>query len=168
MLHNFAGGTCAAATVSAQVEWRRNRTVRSAADALRTGPLPYVLTKMTGIQEYEMSEMSFQPIVALSPLDGRYAGRVDALRAQFSEYGLIRRRLEVEIGWLKALAAEPHFAEIPPFSAQTSAALDALVAGFSPAQAVEVKAIEAETNHDVKALEYWIKKALADTPEVIR
>lgn len=115
-----------------------------------------------------MSEMSFQPIVALSPLDGRYAGRVDALRAQFSEYGLIRRRLEVEIGWLKALAAEPHFAEIPPFSAQTSAALDALVAGFSPAQAVEVKAIEAETNHDVKALEYWIKKALTDTPEVMR
>ena len=168
MLHNFAGHTCAAVTVSAQVEWCRNRTVRSVADALRTGPLPYVLTKMTGIQEYEMSEMSFQPIVALSPLDGRYAGRVDALRAQFSEYGLIRRRLEVEIGWLKALAAEPHFAEIPPFSAQTSAALDALVAGFSPAQAVEVKAIEAETNHDVKALEYWIKKALADTPEVMR
>ena len=74
--------------------------------------------------------MSLEPIVALSPLDGRYAGRVDALRAQFSEYGLIRRRLEVEIAWLKALAAEPHFAEIPPFSTQTIAALDALVAGL--------------------------------------
>jgi adenylosuccinate lyase len=104
----------------------------------------------------------------LSPLDGRYASKVDALRPQFSEYGLIRRRLQVEIEWLKALAAEAHFAEIPAFSPATVAELDALVAGFGPQQAAEVKDIEAVTNHDVKALEYWIKKQLANNAEVMR
>ena len=112
--------------------------------------------------------MSFNSLTALSPLDGRYAAKVDSLRAQFSEFGLIRRRLQVEIEWLKALAAESHFAEIPAFSAATVAALDALVTGFGPEQAAEVKAIEAVTNHDVKALEYWIKKKLADNAEVMK
>ncbi len=112
--------------------------------------------------------MSFTMLTALSPLDGRYAAKVDTLRPQFSEYGLIRRRLQVEIEWLKALAAEPHFAEIPAFSPATVAALDALVADFEPQHAAEVKEIEAVTNHDVKALEYWIKKKLADNQEVMR
>ena len=112
--------------------------------------------------------MSLTMLTALSPLDGRYAAKVDALRAQFSEYGLIHRRLQVEIEWLKALAAEPHFAEIPAFSAATVAELDRLVSGFDPEQAAEVKDIEAVTNHDVKALEYWIKRMLADNPEVMR
>ncbi|NUP99137.1 MAG: adenylosuccinate lyase, partial [Armatimonadetes bacterium] len=112
--------------------------------------------------------MSDAQLLALSPLDGRYAGKVDALRPQFSEYGLIRRRLQVEIEWLKALAAEPHFAEIPAFSPATVAELDALVAGFGPQQAAEVKAIEATTNHDVKALEYWIKEKLAGNREVMK
>ena len=112
--------------------------------------------------------MSFTSLTALSPLDGRYASKVDALRPQFSEYGLIRRRLQVEIEWLKALAAESHFAEIPAFSPATVAALDALVADFQPEHAAEVKEIEAVTNHDVKALEYWIKKKLADNREVMR
>ena len=70
--------------------------------------------------------MEFNPLTALSPLDGRYAGKVDALREHFSEFGLIRARLKVEIEWLKALAAEPHFAEIAAFSASTVAELDAL------------------------------------------
>ena len=112
--------------------------------------------------------MSFNTLTSLSPLDGRYAAKVDALREQFSEFGLIRRRLQVEIEWLKALAAEPHFAEIPAFSPATIAALDQLLAGFTPQQAAEVKAIEAVTNHDVKALEYWIKQQLADNAEVMR
>ena len=107
-------------------------------------------------------------LLSLSPLDGRYAAKLDALRPQFSEYGLIRRRLQVEIEWLKALAAEPHFAEIPSFSAATVAVLDQLVADFTPAQAAEVKEIEAVTNHDVKALEYWIKQKLVDHAEVMR
>jgi len=112
--------------------------------------------------------MSFTSLTSLSPLDGRYAGKVDALRPQFSEFGLIRRRLQVEIEWLKALAAESHFAEIPAFSPATVAELDALVAAFGPQQAAEVKEIEAVTNHDVKALEYWIKKQLANNAEVMR
>ncbi|HLO63280.1 MAG TPA: adenylosuccinate lyase [Azonexus sp.] len=112
--------------------------------------------------------MTFDPLTALSPLDGRYAGKVDALREHFSEFGLIRARLKVEIEWLKALSAEPHFAEIAAFSPATVAELDALVANFSPQQAAEVKAIEATTNHDVKALEYWIKDKTKANAEVVK
>ncbi len=112
--------------------------------------------------------MEFNPLTALSPLDGRYAGKVDALREHFSEFGLIRARLKVEIEWLKALAAEPHFTEIAAFSPATIAELDALVANFGPAQAAEVKAIEATTNHDVKALEYWIKGQTKGNAEVVK
>ena len=112
--------------------------------------------------------MQDSDLTALSPLDGRYAVRLDALRPQFSEYGLIRRRLQVEIEWLKALAAEPHFVEIPAFSAATLGELDGLLADFGPLQAAEVKAIEAVTNHDVKALEYWIRQRLANNAEVMR
>ncbi|QRM18950.1 adenylosuccinate lyase [Dechloromonas sp. TW-R-39-2] len=112
--------------------------------------------------------MTFNPLTALSPLDGRYAGKVDALREHFSEFGLIKSRLKVEIEWLKALAAEPHFAEIAAFSPSTVAELDALVANFGPEQAAEVKAIEATTNHDVKALEYWIKDKTKGNAEVVK
>ncbi|MFV5215324.1 adenylosuccinate lyase [Azonexus caeni] len=112
--------------------------------------------------------MEFNPLTALSPLDGRYAGKVNALREHFSEFGLIRARLKVEIEWLKALAAEPHFTEIAAFSPATIAELDALVANFGPAQAAEVKAIEATTNHDVKALEYWIKGNTKGNAEVVK
>lgn len=112
--------------------------------------------------------MPLSSLISLSPLDGRYAARLDALRPQFSEYGLIRRRLQVEIEWLKALAAEPHFSEIPAFSPATLAELDALLSTFGPEEAAEVKDIEAVTNHDVKALEYWIKKRLASNDEVTR
>jgi len=112
--------------------------------------------------------MTFDPLTALSPLDGRYAGKVDALREHFSEFGLIRARLKVEIEWLKALSAEPHFAEIAAFSPTTVAELDALIANFGPEQAAEVKAIEATTNHDVKALEYWIKDKTKANAEVVK
>jgi adenylosuccinate lyase len=112
--------------------------------------------------------MTFNPLTALSPLDGRYAGKVDALREHFSEFGLIRARLKVEIEWLKALSAESHFAEIAAFSPATVAELDALVANFGPEQAAEVKAIEATTNHDVKALEYWIKDKTKGNAEVVK
>ena len=112
--------------------------------------------------------MTFNPLTALSPLDGRYAGKVDALREHFSEFGLIKSRLKVEIEWLKALAAEPHFTEIAAFSPATIAELDALVANFGVEQAAEVKAEEAVTNHDVKALEYWIKKNTKGNAEVVK
>jgi len=108
------------------------------------------------------------PLLALCPLDGRYAAKVDALRPVFSESALIRHRLQVEIEWLKSLAAEPHFREIPPFSATTLNELEQVVADFGEREAGEVKAIEATTNHDVKALEYWLKQRLGSNPEIAR
>ncbi|MDR0674227.1 MAG: adenylosuccinate lyase [Zoogloeaceae bacterium] len=111
-----------------------------------------------------MSE--YPALTALSPLDGRYADKLDALRPYFSEYALIRRRLQVEIEWLKALAGEAHFAEIPAFSPAAIKELDALVACFGHEQSAEVKAIESVTNHDVKALEYWIREKTRDNAEI--
>ena len=105
-------------------------------------------------------------LLALSPLDGRYAAAVEALRPVFSEYGLIRARVRVELEWLKSLAAVPEISEVPPFSAATLAEIDAVIAGFSPEHAAEVKAIEATTNHDVKAVEYWLKQRFERLPEI--
>ena len=107
-------------------------------------------------------------LVALSPLDGRYAAKVESLRAHFSEFGLIRNRVRVEIEWLKALAAAPAVAEVPPFSAATIAELDAVLAGFAVADAEAVKAIETRTNHDVKAMEYWLRERFQANAEVTR
>ena len=105
-------------------------------------------------------------LTALSPLDGRYAGKVDALRPIFSEYGLIRARVKVEVEWLLALAAEPGIPELAPFSDAAAARLRALAQGFSVEDAARVKAIEATTNHDVKAVEYLIKERLQDDAEL--
>jgi adenylosuccinate lyase len=101
-------------------------------------------------------------LLALSPLDGRYAAKVDALRPVFSEYGLIRARVRVEVEWLLALAAEPGVVELAPFDAAAAATLRALAADFQVADAARVKAIERTTNHDVKAVEYFIKERLQD------
>ena len=106
------------------------------------------------------------PIAALSPLDGRYAQSVEALRPIFSEYGLMRARVKVELSWLKALAAEPKITEIPTFSDFTLAEIDKVIENFSLEDAAAVKAIEATTNHDVKAIEYWLKERFAGVPEV--
>lgn len=106
--------------------------------------------------------MSEAALLALSPLDGRYAAKVDALRPIFSEYGLIRARVQVEIAWLLALAAEPGIVELPEFAEADRAALRALADGFSVEDAARVKAIERTTNHDVKAVEYFIKERLRD------
>jgi adenylosuccinate lyase len=105
------------------------------------------------------------PLSALSPLDGRYHKQLEPLRACFSEAALIRQRVAIEIRWLLALGAESAVGGIGPFSRETGAALDRLIAAFSEDDAAEVKAIEAETNHDVKAIEYWLKKRLAGNPE---
>jgi adenylosuccinate lyase len=115
-----------------------------------------------------MSQALPSPLTALSPLDGRYHGKVGGLRDHFSEHGLIRNRVKVEVEWLKALAAEPRLAEIAPFSVATIAELDDVVAAFSSADGEAVKAIEATTNHDVKAMEYWLKKRLGHNPEVMK
>jgi adenylosuccinate lyase len=107
------------------------------------------------------------PISALSPLDGRYGAKLKALQPFFSEYGLIRYRLTVELEWFKALSEEPALTEIAPFTGATLQALDRLAQNFSEADAQAVKAIEAETNHDVKALEYWLKDKLSAFPEAL-
>lgn len=112
--------------------------------------------------------MDLTPLTALSPLDGRYRRIAESLSPYFSEYGLIRYRVRVEIEWLEALAAEPAIAEVPPFSAATLAELEALAADFAVADANRVKEIERTTNHDVKAVEYFLKEHLAGNAEVMR
>lgn len=110
--------------------------------------------------------MSLTTLNALSPLDGRYQSKLDALRPYFSEYALIKHRAWVEVEWLKALAGAPELAEISAFSAETIKELDTAITNFSEADASQVKAIEARTNHDVKALEYWLKEKFDSNPEV--
>ncbi len=109
---------------------------------------------------------SLTTLNALSPLDGRYQTKLDALRPFFSEYALIKHRAWVEVEWLKALSAAPELSEIAPFSKDTIAELDAAIAQFSESDAAQVKAIEVRTNHDVKALEYWLKEKFDGNPEI--
>lgn len=109
---------------------------------------------------------SLTTLNALSPLDGRYQSKLDALRPFFSEYALIKHRAWVEVEWLKALAAAKKLTEIAPFSPNTIAELDLAISQFSEAEALQVKAIEARTNHDVKALEYWLKEKFDSNPEI--
>lgn len=106
------------------------------------------------------------PIFALSPLDGRYANATETLRPIFSEYGLMKARIKVELEWLKSLAKEPKIGEIPPFSNATINEINQVINHFSLEQATEIKKIEATTNHDVKAIEYWLKQHFAHNPEI--
>jgi adenylosuccinate lyase len=130
--------------------------------------IKFVFPDFPTARQLPSTPMQLDTLTALSPLDGRYASKLDSLRRHFSEYGLIRNRVRVEIAWLAALAAEPAIAECPSFSAATLAGLQALADGFSVEDADLVKAIEARTNHDVKALEYWLKDKLAGHPEALR
>ncbi len=115
-----------------------------------------------------MSTSSLGALTALSPLDGRYAAKVEPLRAHFSEFGLIRNRIRVEIEWLKALAANPDIKEVPAFSSDTIAELDLVVSGFAVSDAEAIKKIESVTNHDVKAVEYWLKERFRNNAEVLK
>ena len=110
--------------------------------------------------------MELTALNALSPLDGRYRSKLDALRPYFSEYALVRHRALVEVEWLKALAAAPQLAEVAPFSPATIKELDDTIANFGETEAGEVKAIESRTNHDVKALEYWLKERFDGNAEI--
>ena len=107
----------------------------------------------------ELTELS--ALTALSPLDGRYGAKIAGLRHYFSEYGLIRFRVRIELEWLRHLSAEPGIPELPALNAVSAAALDSIQTAFNPADAERIKAIEAVTNHDVKAVEYFIKERLA-------
>jgi len=112
------------------------------------------------------STAPYSTLSALSPLDGRYAAKTDKLRPILSEAGFMHHRVKVEIAWLQALA-QAGFAELKPFSADASALLDKLAADFSEGDAARIKAIEAVTNHDVKAVEYWLKEQVKDVPELV-
>ena len=105
-------------------------------------------------------------LTALSPLDGRYASKCDALRPFLSEFGLIHARVTVEVRWLQALANRPEITEVPVFSAATNAALDVIVTDFSEDDANRIKEIERTTNHDVKAVEYFLKEKIAHIDEL--
>ncbi|MEH6472302.1 MAG: adenylosuccinate lyase [Halopseudomonas sp.] len=110
--------------------------------------------------------MELSALSALSPVDGRYGSKTAALRPIVSEYGLIRFRVEVEIRWLQQLANHPQIEEVPAFSAEANAALNAIVSDFSEADALRVKEIESTTNHDVKAVEYFIKECFKGNSEL--
>lgn len=105
-------------------------------------------------------------LTALSPLDGRYASKCDALRPFLSEFGLIHARVTVEVRWLQALANRAEITEVPAFSNETNAALDAIVTDFSEDDANRIKEIERTTNHDVKAVEYFLKEKIAHIDEL--
>ncbi len=110
--------------------------------------------------------MSLSALSALSPLDGRYASKTDALRPLLSEAGFMHHRVKVEIAWLIALS-EAGFAELRPFAAEARALLEGLARDFSEDDAARIKAIEAVTNHDVKAVEYWLKEKVQHLPELV-
>ncbi len=110
--------------------------------------------------------MSNFSLTAISPIDGRYANKVEALRPIFSEYGLIRFRVQVEVRWLQALANHPQITEVPEFSSAANQLLDNIITDFSETDAQRVKEIESTTNHDVKAVEYFLKEKIADNAEL--
>ncbi|MDA8782265.1 adenylosuccinate lyase [Porticoccaceae bacterium] len=110
--------------------------------------------------------MSLSALTAISPIDGRYGSKTERLRTVFSEYGLIRYRVIVEVRWLQHLAANPDITEVPEFSAEANAQLNQLAESFTLEQAMRIKEIERTTNHDVKAVEYLIKETIADSAEL--
>jgi adenylosuccinate lyase len=110
--------------------------------------------------------MDLSPLTAISPVDGRYGRKVEPLRAIFSEYGLIHHRVEVEVRWLQALAAHPQISELPAFSETANTLLDGIIVDFSEDDAQRVKEIERTTNHDVKAVEYFLKEKIGDNTEL--
>jgi len=112
--------------------------------------------------------MELTTLTAISPIDGRYAGRSAPLRELFSEYALIKHRVIVEVRWLQHLATEKKIAEVPAFSKAANASLDAIVSDFSIDDALRVKDIEKTTNHDVKAVEYFLKEKIADNEEILK
>jgi len=110
--------------------------------------------------------MELSRLTAISPVDGRYGDKTEKLQAIFSEFGLIRQRVVVEIRWLQHLANHPAILEVPPFGPQTTETLDGIISGFGPNEAQRVKEIERITNHDVKAVEYFLKERIAGNREL--
>ena len=103
--------------------------------------------------------MELSALTAVSPIDGRYGAKTQALREVFSEYGLIKRRVLVEIRWLQQLASAAEIVEVPALSLEANQLLERIADQFNETDAQRIKNIEATTNHDVKAVEYFIKRA---------
>lgn len=114
----------------------------------------------------DRTDIDQSSLLAISPLDGRYADKLDALRPILSEFGLIRNRVEVEVRWLESLSAAAEITEVPALSDSGRAHLQALLSDFSTKDAASIRQIEARTNHDVKAVEYWLKNRLGSHPEL--
>ncbi len=112
--------------------------------------------------------MTYSPLFAVSPLDGRYQSKTKVLQPLFSEFGLIKNRIIVEIRWLQTLAQTPAIVEVAPFSAEANAYLDEIISSFSEKDALRVKEIEQTTNHDVKAVEYFLKEKIATVAELAK
>ena len=110
--------------------------------------------------------MTFNNLTSISPIDGRYSDKTSSLKAIFSEFGLIKYRLLVEVRWLEAMSNNPHISEVPKFSSQSNAALLAIADNFSLEDAKSIKEIERTTNHDVKAVEYFLKEKVSSIPEL--
>lgn len=108
--------------------------------------------------------MSSSTLTAISPIDGRYASKTQDLSSVFSEFGLMHARIEVEVRWLQSLSNHANIEEVPALSNQANEFLDALVANFTPEDGEKIKQIERTTNHDVKAVEYFIKQSFKDAP----
>ena len=113
-----------------------------------------------------MTSIPLSPLTAISPIDGRYGSKTERLRSVFSEYGLIRYRVMVEVRWLQHLSQHAGIPEVAPFSAAANGLLEQLVTDFTLDQALRIKEIERTTNHDVKAVEYLIKETIADNAEL--
>jgi adenylosuccinate lyase len=124
------------------------------------------MNRSTNTPDISSEHTAAAALTALSPLDGRYQSKLAPLRLLFSEYGLIRLRVQVEIHWLLALSANPAIPEVPPFSADTLRLLQSIAVDFSPADAARVKEIENTINHDVKAVEYFLKERTRDNAEI--
>ena len=116
--------------------------------------------------EPKMDILALSALTAISPIDGRYGSKTERLRSVFSEFGLIRYRVIVEVRWLQHLAADPAIVEVAPFSEEANQLLNNLADNFTLEQALRIKEIERTTNHDVKAVEYLIKETIADNAEL--
>jgi len=134
---------------------------------LSTEPMNIRLRGICKPKYTPMIDFPLTETTALTPLDGRYGSKVADLRPIFSEFGLIKYRSLVEVRWLQALSNESNIAEVPAFSGEANAQLDAIISNFSVADAEAVKTIEATTNHDVKAVEYFLKQSSDSIDELV-
>ena len=164
----FAAPVAQRAGVAAAPKTRRGASsARVAAPPRRRSAQPRVSVVPAAKDDFAPeTDLELSDLTAISPVDGRYGGKVQILRACFSEYALVRARVIVEVRWLQRLAAIPEITEVPPLSDDANAFLEKFLDEFSPADAAEVKKVERTTNHDVKAVEYVIKDRLVQHPEL--